>query len=44
MPYLCGYEILVILCVIAVKKINNMLLCVKNNVNIYFFDVLTWKL
>ena len=28
MPYLCGSEILAILCVI-VAKINNMLLCVK---------------
>ena len=43
MPSLCGSEIWAILCVI-VGEINNMLLCVKNHVYIYLFDVLTWKL
>ena len=40
---LCGSEIWAILCVI-VRKINNMLLCVKINVNMCLGDVLTWKL
>ena len=26
------------------KKIKSLLLCVKNRVNIYLLDVLTWKL
>ena len=29
-------------CVLLLKK-NNMLLCVKNHVNMYLRDVLTWK-
>ena len=40
---LYGFEIWAILCFI-VGKINNMLLCIKNHVYIYLFDVLTWKL
>ena len=43
-PYLYGSEIWAILCVIARKKINSLLLCVKNHANIYLLDVLTWKL
>ena len=30
--------------VCIVRKINNMMLCVNNNVNMFLCDVLTWKL
>ena len=31
-------------CVLLLEKKNNMLLCVKNHVNMCLRDVLTWKL